>query len=178
MRFEAGPVLAFLATLSGSEMRTDYPAGIIDRPAAVAPAPSLPPYAATTGTIVLPGPFVAEILDVVDGDTIEARVTIWLGQQVTTRVRLRGIDTPELSSECAEERRLARAAREALREILAPGRALLVNVGHDKYGRRVLAGLRTGESSDVAGLMLARGLARAYAGGRRTGWCASVSARQ
>ena len=38
----------------------------------------------------LPGPFPAEVLGVIDGDTFEARVTIWLGHEVTTRVRLLG----------------------------------------------------------------------------------------
>src|SRR5450759_3535141 len=38
----------------------------------------------------------AEVVRVLDGDTFEARVRIWPGMDVTTRVRLRGIDAPEL----------------------------------------------------------------------------------
>jgi endonuclease YncB( thermonuclease family) len=38
----------------------------------------------------------AEVVHVIDGDTFAARVTIWPGVEVKTRVRLRGIDAPEL----------------------------------------------------------------------------------
>lgn len=40
----------------------------------------------------------AEVVQVIDGDTFEARVHLWPGLNVTTRVRLRGIDAPELES--------------------------------------------------------------------------------
>ncbi|HRJ70125.1 MAG TPA: hypothetical protein PK812_11000, partial [Beijerinckiaceae bacterium] len=66
----------------------------------------------------------------------------------------------------------------ALRALLAAGGISLVEVGRDKYGGRVLAGLLTREGRDVAGLMLASGQARPYAGGRRAPWCASLSARR
>jgi hypothetical protein len=38
----------------------------------------------------------ADVLRVIDGDTFEARVRIWSGFEITTRVRLRAIDAPEL----------------------------------------------------------------------------------
>ena len=44
----------------------------------------------------LPGPIPAEVLKVVDGDTLEVEARIWLGQGVQVSVRLRGVDTPEL----------------------------------------------------------------------------------
>jgi micrococcal nuclease len=46
----------------------------------------------------------AEVVRVIDGDTLEARVRIWPGMDVTTRVRLRGIDAPELHARCEGER--------------------------------------------------------------------------
>jgi endonuclease YncB( thermonuclease family) len=36
----------------------------------------------------------AEVLRVLDGDTFEARVRLWPGLDVTTKVRLRGVDAP------------------------------------------------------------------------------------
>jgi endonuclease YncB( thermonuclease family) len=36
-----------------------------------------------------------EVLRVLDGDTFEARLHLWPGLEVTTWMRLRGIDAPE-----------------------------------------------------------------------------------
>ncbi|HAP10121.1 MAG TPA: nuclease, partial [Afipia sp.] len=47
-----------------------------------------------------------EVVRVVDGDTFEARVHLWPGLEMTTRVRLRGIDAPEMKGACAEELRM------------------------------------------------------------------------
>src|SRR3954454_8376143 len=67
------------------------------------------------------GPISAELLRVIDGDTIEVRARIWLDLDLTTRVRLAGIDAPELNGGCAEERRLAGMAKLALAEELGSG---------------------------------------------------------
>jgi endonuclease YncB( thermonuclease family) len=37
---------------------------------------------------------VTDVLRVIDGDTFEARIRIWPGHDVTTKVRLRDIDAP------------------------------------------------------------------------------------
>ena len=79
----------------------------------------------------------AEVLRVIDGDTFEARVHLWPGLDITTRVRLRGVDAPELKARCAEERVKAEAARDALRTILDQGEVGISRVTLDKYGGRV-----------------------------------------
>ena len=63
----------------------------------------------------------AEVLRVIDGDTFEARVRIWSGFEINTRVRLRAIDAPELHARCAREFLKAEAARAALQRILSAG---------------------------------------------------------
>lgn len=113
----------------------------------------------------------AEVLKVNDGDTFEARVLVWPGMQITTKVRLRGIDTPELKARCAEEYRRADAAREALRSLLAAGGVTVRHVGIDKYGGRVLADVATAGTADVSAALLRSGHARPYEGGRRESWC-------
>ena len=125
----------------------------------------------------LPGPFPAVVTDVIDGDTFEARVTIWLGHEVTTRVRVLGIDAAERGSECAEERALAEAARAALARLL-DARVELTDVRFDKYGGRVLARIRSRQAGDVASRMLADGFAIAYDGGRREPWCENAVRRR
>ncbi len=116
----------------------------------------------------------AEVLRVIDGDTFEARVRIWPGHDVTTRVRLRGIDAPEMRARCREEERGAIAARDALAAMLAQGEVGISKVGPDKYGGRVVAAASTRKTADVSAALLAFGLARPYNGGRREGWCASA----
>ena len=63
------------------------------------------------------------------------------------------------------------AAREALARILAEGGVGVTRVGQDKYGGRVDADVSTARTPDVAEALLARGLVRRYAGGRRASWC-------
>jgi endonuclease YncB( thermonuclease family) len=115
----------------------------------------------------------AEVLRVLDGDTFEARVHVWPGLDVTTKVRLRGIDAPELKAKCSEERAKAEAARNALAAILAQGEVGIGQVGLDKFGGRVDATASTKTTPDVSAALLQAGLARSYDGGRRAGWCGS-----
>ena len=133
-----------------------------------APA-TLPASAVTPSAIRAAHP--AEVLRVLDGDTFEARVHLWPGLDVTTRVRLRGIDAPELKARCMEERMKAEAARDALRSILDQGEVGVMRVTLDKYGGRVIADASTRATPDVSSALLAAGHARRYAGARRETWC-------
>jgi endonuclease YncB( thermonuclease family) len=116
----------------------------------------------------------AQVLRVLDGDTFEARVRLWPGLEITTKVRLRGIDAAELRAKCADERSKAEAARDALTGILAEGDVGIFNVTLDKYGGRVVASASTRTTADVSESLLKAGLVRAYAGGRRESWCISA----
>jgi endonuclease YncB( thermonuclease family) len=141
-----------------------------NRNVSVAP-PSAPPAAQSSETsparLVNP----AEVLRVLDGDTFEAKVHLWPGLDVTTRVRLRGIDAPELKARCGDERVKAEAAREALRSILDQGEVGISHVTLDKYGGRVVADASTRATPDVSSALLSVGAARRYSGGHRNGWC-------
>ena len=113
----------------------------------------------------------ADVLRVFDGDTFEARVRLWPGLDVTTKVRLRGVDAPELNARCFEEREKAEAARDALKRILAEGQSGLAQVTLDKYGGRVVAAASTVATPDVSSALIAAGVGLPYGGGRRQGWC-------
>jgi len=116
-------------------------------------------------------PTPADVLRVIDGDTFEARVHVWPGLDVTTKVRPRGIDAPELRARCPAERTKAEAARDALTEILAQGAVGVYGISVDKYGGRVVADVSTRSTANVSAELLKRGHARFYAGGHRDGWC-------
>src|SRR5262245_62165511 len=60
------------------------------------------------------GPLSAEVMRAVDGDTLEVKVQIWLGQELTTDVRIKGIDAPEMKGRCPREKEMAHAAADRL----------------------------------------------------------------
>jgi endonuclease YncB( thermonuclease family) len=111
------------------------------------------------------------VLRTIDGDTFEARVRVWPGLEVSTKVRLRNIDAPELHARCADELAKAQAARAALETMLAAGGVTISQVGVDKYGGRIDARAATHAIADVSAALLDGGFARSYDGGRRGSWC-------
>ncbi len=113
----------------------------------------------------------AEVVRIIDGDTFQARVRVWPGLSVDTKVRLRGIDAPELHARCTDEYAKAQAARAALETMLAAGGVTISRVGIDKYGGRVDAFVATRDTADVSAALLSGGWARSYDGGRRGSWC-------
>ncbi len=120
---------------------------------------------------VLAGPVTAEVLRTIDGDTLEVRASVWLGMAITTRIRIRGIDAPEIHGRCQHEKDMARAATERLAALVAGGSVRLSAISGGKYYGRVIADVTTPDGRAVGPLMLTSGLARAYDGGRREGWC-------
>jgi endonuclease YncB( thermonuclease family) len=115
-----------------------------------------------------------DVIRTVDGDTFEARVHLWPGLDLNTRVRLRGIDAPELKASCPEELQMAEAASGALRGLLGEGEVTILNIGPDKYSGRVVADVATKKTGSVSAALLAAGHARSYSGGHRNGWCANA----
>jgi endonuclease YncB( thermonuclease family) len=116
-----------------------------------------------------------DVIRTIDGDTFLARVHLSSGLDLTTRVRLRGIDAPELKAACPQELQMAEAATDALRALLGEGEVTISNIGPDKYNGRVDAEVATRKTPNVSAAMLAAGHARSYNGGRRNGWCANAN---
>lgn len=117
------------------------------------------------------GPIHAHVLQVYDGDTFLARVPIWLGQEITTRIRIKGIDTAEMNAKCDAERRQAEAARDRLIALIDGKDIILKNVEYGKYAGRVLADVETLNGLDITTILMQEKLARPYDGGHRVGWC-------
>ena len=113
-----------------------------------------------------------DVLRTIDGDTFEARVHLSPGLEPTTRVRLRGVDAPELKAACSQELQLAEAAAAALRGLLGEGGVTIYNIGPDKYHGRVVADVATRRTDNVSAALLAAGHARRYDGRHRNAWCA------
>ena len=97
----------------------------------------------------------------VDGDTLR------VGRE---RVRIIGLDTPEMRGQCPRENAMARQARDRMAQLVAGG-VRLAPSGRDRYGR-LLAVVRDNRGRNVAQVMIREGRARLYEAGRRAGWCA------
>lgn len=99
---------------------------------------------------------------VVDGDTF------WFGGE---KIRIADIDTPETyPPKCAQEAALGAAATARLQALLNEGAFSLdaADRDTDRYGRKLRIVTRGGDS--LGGALVDEGLARWYAGGRRS-WC-------
>jgi endonuclease YncB( thermonuclease family) len=127
---------------------------------------------------VLSGPVGCDVTRVLDGDTFEAKCATWLGTEIKTLVRVRGIDTPEKAprAKCPAEAALAVKATKLTKDALPPGtRVYISKIGEDKYGGRVVADvvydtpLVTGRW--LADQLIEAGLARRYDGKAKGSWC-------
>jgi len=125
----------------------------------------------------IPGPVPAEILHIVDGDTVGVRAHTWPGQYVEIRVRLRGVDAPEIRRvACEAERVKGHEATQFTRDWLtAPdgggfAPVMLTDIGPDSFWGRVVARLvRAEDGADLSDDLLAAGLAVPFR--QRGPWC-------
>lgn len=108
----------------------------------------------------------AAVIDVTDGDTLTAMIDLGFGVFLERKVRLYGIDTPELST----NKKAALGSKDRLEELVKGKTVLLIAVKHeDKFGR-FLAKCRLLDSiaTDVVGLLIAEGHGKEYYGGKKS----------
>lgn len=111
---------------------------------------------------------------IVDGDTFAARVLLQDDIEISVRVRLRNVDTPELHGQCIDEIIMANIARDRLSQLIPVGSVVeLKNVKDDKYLGRIDANVIMTDGRDAGDVLVAEKLGRPYSGGRRMGWCDS-----
>ena len=127
--------------------------------------------APATAAETISGPYTGVVTDVIDGDTLEVRVMVWLGQEVVTRVRIDGIDTPEKRGKCQREKDTAEQARIMTEQLLTDAQVALYDIQHDKYGGRIRARVVTRSGEDIGQMLIKSGLARPYKGEARQPWC-------
>lgn len=113
-----------------------------------------------------------KVINNYDGDTLTVNipnVPPLFGDNM--RVRLLGIDTPEMKGKCEKEHMLAMAAKELIHNITRDNPSVsLLNTQRDKYFR-VLADVQT-SVGDLATILLENGLAVPYDGGtKEKNWC-------
>jgi endonuclease YncB( thermonuclease family) len=108
---------------------------------------------------------------IVDGDTFAGVVKLQGETDITVRVRIRNIDTPEIKGQCESEVRAAYRAKDRLGQLLPVGAVVdLQNIKDDKYLGRIDANVFY-DGRDVGDVLVREQLARSYDGGRRGSWC-------
>ena len=103
----------------------------------------------------------AEVLKIVDADTIDIRIDLGLSVQVNIRTRLHRIDAWEVRGEEREKGLLAKARVE---ELIPVGTEVTVNTHKDKKGKygRYLVEIFTANNKNVNNILLTEGHAVVY----------------
>lgn len=104
----------------------------------------------------------AQVARVVDGDTIDVLIDLGLKIYTATRLRIRGIDTPELRDRDLLERTKAQAAANRVLELAPVGSDIVIETHKDKRGKfgRYLADVTLADGRDLGAVLVAEGHAR------------------
>jgi len=77
----------------------------------------------------------AEIVRVVDGDTVDVLIDLGFGIRMKERVRLYGVDTPEIRSLALREKKFGLLAKEYVEGILTVGSLVILDTKLDTTGK-------------------------------------------
>jgi len=114
---------------------------------------------------------VSKVISVYDGDTFRVNIDSLppiVGKNI--RIRVNGVDTPEIRGKCLYEKNLALKARDFVRARLANAKEIkLTNLQRGKYFRVVANVLVDGVSLERE--LLDNNLAYEYSGGKKLSWC-------
>lgn len=105
---------------------------------------------------------IKEIVKVVDGDTVDVLIDLGFSVYHKERVRLSGIDTPEMNSKNLTEKEIAKKAKSFLTVWLKDQKNLTIKTyKDDKYGR-LLGEIFGNGGVCVNNLLMEKGLAWDY----------------
>ena len=116
-----------------------------------------------------------ELLRVVDGDTIDAKIDLGFDVWVKKRVRFSGVNTPECRTKDLEEKAKGLAAKDRVKQLLEGSNKIrLISHGVGKFGRclgeihiDVVDGKEALTLVSVNELLIKEGHAVEYHGGKR-----------
>jgi len=114
---------------------------------------------------------ISKVISVYDGDTIRVNIDSFpdiIGKNI--RIRLKGIDTPEIKGKCQKEIDLAIMARDYLKTTINKSNQIeLRNIERGKYFR--IVGDLYLDNTNISELMIKRKLGYKYLGGRKRNFC-------
>ena len=114
---------------------------------------------------------ISKVISVYDGDTIRVNIDSFpdiIGKNI--RIRLKGIDTPEIKGKCQKEIDLAIMARDYLKTTINKSNQIeLRNIKRGKYFR--IVGDLYLDNTNISELMIKRKLGYKYLDGRKRNFC-------
>ena len=112
----------------------------------------------------------AEVIRIVDGDTVDLKFTLWPNLTYEERVRIHGIDTPEKRTSRACEKADGYLATALVETLIPVGSTVEVEVlGFGKFGRP-LGNVKNSGGLDVAQTLILNNLAYPYFGEKKKVW--------
>ena len=109
----------------------------------------------------------------VDGDTVDVLCDLGFSVRLQMRLRLSGINTPESRTKNLREKAAGKAATEFLKNTLESADSVEIeSLGRGKFGRvlAVVYAVTNGKRVNVNRLLIRKGHAREYNGGKREPW--------
>ena len=114
---------------------------------------------------------ISEVVSIYDADTFRVNIKGWpdiIGFQMS--IRAMGVDAPEIRGQCAKEKAAAQLAKQFTVSFLHSADVIeLKQIKRGKYFRLLADVYADGQSLAEALIRAKHG--RAYAGGKRLGWC-------
>jgi len=114
---------------------------------------------------------ISKVISVYDGDTLRVNIDSFpdiIGKNI--RIRIKGIDAPEIKGKCQKEIDLAIMARDYLRNAINQSSLIeLRNIERGKYFR--IVGELYIDGKNISNNLLKRKLAYYYNGGKKKSWC-------
>jgi len=114
---------------------------------------------------------ISKVFNVYDGDTLRVNIDSFpdiIGKNI--RIRLKGIDAPEIKGKCQKETDLAIMARDYLRNAIKKSNQIeLRNIERGKYFR--IVGELYIDGVNISNNLIKRKLAYHYNGGKKRSWC-------
>lgn len=104
--------------------------------------------------------YFAKVIKVLDGDTFDVMIDLGFGVKQEFRVRLNGIDTPELNTAKGKK------ALEFVKELIENKTVILHDAGQEKYGR-ARANVELMDGSDLSTLLIEKNIGVEYHGGKK-----------
>jgi len=114
---------------------------------------------------------ISKVISVYDGDTIRVNIDSFpdiIGKNI--RIRIKGIDAPEIKGKCQKEIDLAILARDYLRNFINQSSQIeLRNIERGKYFR--IVGELYIDGENISRVLIEEGLAYEYHRGKKRDWC-------
>jgi len=126
---------------------------------------------AITYNVFAYGPYKADVIRVLDGDTVEVRMHLYSGLNKIVKIRMDGINAPEVHTRRLCEKKQGLESKYRLEALLASSTKIIVEGVHEgKYAGRAL-GTIIADGVNTSDWMVNHGYAKPYHGGKRKPWC-------